>query len=326
MKFSIILPIYRVERYLAECIESVLSQDFTDYELILVDDGSPDNCPAICDEYAGKYEKVKVIHQPNSGQAAARNKGLSIAKGEYIVFIDSDDYLSATTALSQIDNALNGYPDVLIYGYKKFFESSGTFGPDECKFPVGAENVAPSDFLMQLIKADSYTGTAWAKVLRKQLLIDNNISFKKGMISEDIDWFFQVMLNAKSYKALNKALYVYRMRPDSISHSAKEKSLIDNIWIKENWPAKINSAEIPDDLRLALMHIMSRYMGNLMVLYASYGKEIRGKYYGKMKSLLPLLDYAITPRARKIQACIKALGFKLTVALLVIANKLKKRT
>jgi len=326
MKYSIILPVYKVENYLAECVDSVLSQDFTDYELILVDDGSPDNCPKICDDYAEKYEFVQVSHQQNSGLAVARNRGLSLATGDYIIFIDSDDYISSTTALNQINKALVGEPDVLIYGYKKFYESSHTFGPEVCNFPLTTEMLKPADFLLELIKKDSYTGTAWAKVIRRGLLVDNQITFKDGMISEDIDWFFQVMLNAKSYKALNEALYVYRMRPDSISHAVKEKSLIDNLWIKENWPNRIQSANISDDLRLALMHIMSRYMGNFMVLYASYDSDIRKKYYNRVKSLLTLLDYAITPRAKTIQRSINLMGFKLTVVLLVLANKLKNRT
>ena len=94
MKFSVILPIYKVEKYLCECVDSILNQSFTDYEIILVDDGSPDGSGAICDEYAEKDARVKVIHKVNGGLSDARNAGFAIAQGEYVVFIDSDDYVT----------------------------------------------------------------------------------------------------------------------------------------------------------------------------------------------------------------------------------------
>ena len=93
MKFSVIIPIYKVEKYLPECVESVLKQTYTDFEVLLVDDGSPDSCPQICDDYASKDSRVKVIHKPNGGQADARNVGLEKASGDYVCYVDSDDYL-----------------------------------------------------------------------------------------------------------------------------------------------------------------------------------------------------------------------------------------
>ena len=93
-KISVIVPVYKVEPYLQKCIDSILAQTFRDFELILVDDGSPDNCPAICDAAAGKDERVRVIHRKNAGLSAARNAGLSAARGEYIGFVDSDDYIA----------------------------------------------------------------------------------------------------------------------------------------------------------------------------------------------------------------------------------------
>jgi glycosyltransferase involved in cell wall biosynthesis len=100
--FSIIIPVYKVEKYLDECVQSVLSQSFTDYECILVDDGSPDNCPQICDEYAKKYEQIKIIHKENGGLSDARNVGILQASGEYIVFLDSDDYLADNNTLQNL--------------------------------------------------------------------------------------------------------------------------------------------------------------------------------------------------------------------------------
>ena len=102
MRFSVILPIYKVEKYLAECVDSILKQSFSDYEIILVDDGSPDTSGAICDEYAKKDARVRVIHKKNGGLSDARNAGFEIACGEYVVFIDSDDYVTDADFLKKI--------------------------------------------------------------------------------------------------------------------------------------------------------------------------------------------------------------------------------
>ena len=102
MRFSIVIPIYKVEKYLRPCIDSVLQQTFRDFELILVDDGSPDSCPQICDEYAAKDARVKVVHKINGGQASARNAGLEVAQGDYVCYVDSDDYLIDNKVLERL--------------------------------------------------------------------------------------------------------------------------------------------------------------------------------------------------------------------------------
>ena len=105
-RFSIIVPVYNVEQYLAECVESVLAQTFTDWEMILVDDGSPDNCPRLCDEWAGKDARIKVVHKKNGGASSARNVGIRESGGEYILFLDSDDFYNDKDALKTFDNKL----------------------------------------------------------------------------------------------------------------------------------------------------------------------------------------------------------------------------
>ena len=117
--FSVIVPVYNVEKYLKECVDSILGQSFSDFELILVDDGSPDNCPAICDEYAKKDEHVKVIHKPNGGVSSARNAGIQMARGEYILFCDSDDFY-LDTAFEKIHyNLIQFNADILCFGIRK---------------------------------------------------------------------------------------------------------------------------------------------------------------------------------------------------------------
>ena len=121
--FSVILPVYNVESYLRECIETILVQDFEDYEIILVDDGATDNCPAICDEYAEKYSNISVIHKKNGGLSSARNAGLDIAQGQYIWWVDSDDWIEEG-ALRKLWNASHQLmPDVVKFNYYRSGQS-----------------------------------------------------------------------------------------------------------------------------------------------------------------------------------------------------------
>ena len=122
IRFSVIIPVFRVENYLRQCVDSVLNQTFNNFEIILVDDGSPDNSPAICDEYVQKDKRVHVIHKINGGLSSARNAGLTVAQGEYVLFLDSDDWWDDLEALAKIDIKLKGAnTDILIIGLKKFF-------------------------------------------------------------------------------------------------------------------------------------------------------------------------------------------------------------
>ena len=125
MFFSAILPVYNVEKYLEECVESFLRQTFSDFEVILVDDGSKDSSPAICDEYAKNDSRVKVIHKENGGQSTARNVGLEKAEGQYIVYLDSDDFITSDTFFEDIYNKIQETDsDIVLYKYSKFFDDT----------------------------------------------------------------------------------------------------------------------------------------------------------------------------------------------------------
>ena len=143
MKLSIIVPVYKVRRHLQRCIESILQQTYTDYELILVDDGSPDNCGAICDRYAQECDKVKVIHKKNGGLSSARNAGIAAAKGEYITFVDGDDTIASGTYYYNM-RILQSNPDIdileypIIIGYESPQSKILSFTPEKVS---GNENI-----------------------------------------------------------------------------------------------------------------------------------------------------------------------------------------
>ena len=226
---SIIIPIFNAEKYLEKCIDSILEQRYTEYELILVDDGSIDKSAQMCDEYADKDNRVIVIHKENGGLSDARNTGVKVTKGEYIFFIDSDDFLDDNKALEKIVNRLKkSNADVLNFGFKKYYANEDKeynyFKIDKnmpieyCKDEKGFE------FLMQ---NSLYIASAWNKVIRRQLFEKSDLSFKKGIYSEDIDWCARLLIVAKKFDFINESFYCYRQREGSISKSISNKNLKD---------------------------------------------------------------------------------------------------
>lgn len=323
MKFSIIVPIYKVEKYLHECVESILNQSYKDFELILVDDGSPDACPSMCDEYARRDSRIIVIHQQNAGLACARNAGIQRASGDYVICIDSDDYLSNEQVLSKISERAKGNVDAVLYGFRKFFESNSTFGEEVVPILPGC--VDTGTMLEQVLQNNSYCGTAWTKAVRLGLLKDNDIEFKPGMISEDIDWYIHILCFAKTFDSINESALIYRQRPGSISHAAKINSLTDNLWILEYWPSRISELLNGSKLEKSMMAVMAYYYANVLILFSGYPPRESLPYQDRIKALSHLLDAATTPRAKFIARFYKVLGFKITVLALRVLSRLKTR-
>lgn len=322
MKFSIVIPIYKVEKYLRECVDSVLSQSFSDFEAILVDDGSPDNCPQICDEYANSDTRVKVIHQENAGLSCARNAGIKEAVGEYVVCIDSDDYLKDNSILQKIADKAVDDVDVVLHGFQKFYESTNSLGNSE--IPILKGKCSTLEMLQEVMSNNSYCGTAWTKAVRLSILHDNHIEFRSGMISEDIDWYLHLLCYAKTFDSINEAAIIYRQRPGSISHAPKLNSLTDNLWILEYWPNQFKSL-VPDKALMdSILSVMAYYYANNLILFTSYSYQVAKPYKQRLKALSYMLDYAKTPRALAVGKFYKLFGFNITILFLKLLSKIKK--
>lgn len=201
-KISVIVPVYNVEKYLPRCIDSILSQTFTDFELILIDDGSPDNSGKICDEYAEKDSRVRVFHKPNGGVSSARNLGLDKASGEWITFIDSDDYIEQDF----LDIPSGVAEDLLLQNYK--FIKNG-----ECKKYVNPKFVTPTNEVQKIINRNIdklIFRVPWAKFFRRKIIIDNRISFIEGIkVGEDTIFVLDYLCFTKGICFLSNAYYVY---------------------------------------------------------------------------------------------------------------------
>jgi len=188
MSVSIIIPVYNAEQYIDECLKSILTQTYTDYEIILVDDGSKDKSPDICDDYAKKYENIRSLHEVNSGPSTARNWGLQEAKGDYIIFVDSDDFWMESDNLMTLMNhpALKSPSfEVLEFNRVRYMPSSKSYVnfPKFPEFLLEPHNI--NQVIPELVGKGLFPMSPCTKVMKKDFLLRNNIKFIEGIISEE---------------------------------------------------------------------------------------------------------------------------------------------
>lgn len=225
--FSIIVPVYNVEKYLNRCIDSILSQAFKDFEVLLIDDGSKDKSGVICDEYAKKDNRVRVFHKGNGGVSSARNVGLDEAEGEWVCFVDSDDYL-LPTALLNIQNALNKVDAVL---YLFDYQQNDTL----CRLPFG-EEISKEEFIKAVLTYKLQT-SPWAKIYRRSLL--NGIQFNKDLvIGEDLLFNFEYIMQ------LSNNVHICHSNSIIYSYTYRESSVMQSKRIKEKYKS-LNKIAIP---------------------------------------------------------------------------------
>lgn len=226
--FSVIVPIYKVEKYVRQCIESILNQTFSDFELILVDDGSPDNCPRICDEYAKKDDRIKVIHKKNGGLVSARNAGVQNATGDYICYVDGDDWIKEELLENVYQKGIKDKePDMVVFGAIRQFEdhqveipsgsSEGVYNKDRLQ-----NEVYP--YMMYDNRKSFCSGlvfpVAWNKIYKKDLLKEHYCQEERIKMGEDNAFIFECLYASNKVVFLDDHLYIYnQLNSESFIHS-----------------------------------------------------------------------------------------------------------
>ena len=239
-KISIIIPIFNVEHYLTVCIESVINQTYQDLEIILVNDGSTDSCPQICDAYASKDARIKVIHKKNGGLSDARNAGLKIATGDFISFIDSDDLVAVDFCQKLLQTLIDNNADIVECGFHKFETDV-----DLAKIIAtanAASEIFETEIALELLIKDYLQPMVWNKIYRKEVTI--HVEFPVDKIHEDVFWTYKVFGNAGRIMKIQDELYFYRQQANSISgkkYSLKRLDAVDALeerisYMKENFP------------------------------------------------------------------------------------------
>ena len=262
-KVSVIVPIYNVEKYLRRCIDSILNQSYKDYELILVDDGSPDNCPAICDEYAENDDRIVVIHKLNGGLSDARNAGLDIAKGEYIYFCDSDDYIDKEFLSTVIPYMENGY-DMTVVQFHRFDENDRIFYSSKmelCDYSLNADSRI--DFILNYLLAGRLTWGAPFRLYRRSIIKEHRLRFvdNKKIFAEDLYFCLCYCGYCDKLCHIDDALYYYFQRNNSIMGKDEFIGNVDRFSllaeaVYDTWKKDISTDELINSFPIVYYSIL----------------------------------------------------------------------
>lgn len=307
--FSIVIPVYKVEGYLERCVDSVLAQSYQSFELILVDDGSPDNCPKICDAYLQKDTRIKVIHQVNKGLSAARNTGTRNASGEYIIYIDSDDYWESDSALSEINRCISlNHSDLILFPFKKHDLRTGISITINTNY--NSDFLAESDMessMAYLFENNLFPGSAWVVCVKLNIIKEKNVYFTEGIKAEDFDWLIHLFLNIKTISSINLPFYVYNInRCGSITNVADIRSIESLLFIIDKWYKPL----LDRGHKYLLNHLAYIYI----TIFATYGllpRDLKRTIDYQIEKRRFILQYAFTKRNKYLALLLKILGFRL---------------
>ena len=308
IKLSIIVPIYGVDQYLRKCVDSLLAQDLplSEYEIILVDDESPDTCPQICDEYAAAHENIRVIHRENGGLSAARNSGIEKARGEYVMFVDSDDYLQPNVLGGLLAQIEREELDVLRFNYQnvrvldaKHLDSSNLDAAHleyEVFEPFKAAQ-RDMDYSESVVDGETFLNGrlgpacyAWAFVIKRNLIIDDRCIddrclFKEGIYFEDTEWTPRMLLKAKRVASTPKIVYNYLWRDGSITlpdnPQKRDKVLRDKISLLRGFKEQSKSVKDPKWFEWMTSFTTMTILGMLAAMLSNERKP----YLDEMKAL-----------------------------------------
>lgn len=248
---SIIIPIYNAERYLKDCLDSVIMQKYDNLEVILINDGSTDNSEKICREYVNKDKRIKLINQENKGVSAARNKGISTSAGEIILFIDADDLLADDAIQTIIDNIKDN--DLLCYGYKEIYKNN------DYNIILKSNIINNKElFFENVYLTKEIGGYLWNKCFRAEILKKNKVLFDTKLhYCEDLVFVTEYLKYCKKVKYINKVLYMYRMRKSSVSYNFFSKK---NVTLLNSYKKLIdNNNNVKINNRLQYNYLLSYY-------------------------------------------------------------------
>lgn len=250
-RLSVIIPVYNVENHIAKCLDSVLSQSDETVEIICVNDGSPDNSRQIISEYIEKNKNIKCIDRPNGGLSAARNSGLLAAQGEYIILLDSDDWLEENVLSALYQQAKTNDLDVLI-GNTKWIYPQKTHIEKQNSAEIISTVTNGTDAIIKLMQAEIYVPMAYNYICKREFLIANNLNFKEGLIYEDELWTPQVLLKANRVLATSIYHYNYLQHENTITNTEGSQLKVDSFFYVSKQILALSTLNNDTDLKECL--------------------------------------------------------------------------
>lgn len=308
MRFSIIVPIYKVEKYIQKCISTLIGQTYPDIEIILVDDGSPDRCPQICDEYAKLDNRIIVIHKQNGGLSDARNAGLEIASGDYVIFVDSDDYINSDTCERLLKYAETNCDILIGDATVEGASIEMTHIQPTMKIYSGIE------YLNEAFHADKAPMAAWLNIYKRSFLVENGLRFKRGILHEDEQFTPRALLLASSVIITGVNFYHYFIRDNSITTKKDKRKNASDLYNTCCELEKIYESIEDSGLRENMLDSLSQKCLSMFQVgkLFQYGKQYIYKDF--------ILKNAYLSRTKK-----KALLYSLSPRLYYYINVIEKR-
>lgn len=273
--FSIIIPVYKAEKFIENCVLSILKQSFEFFEIILVNDGSPDCSGELCEYLSKSDERIIVLHKENGGASTARNAGIRAAKGQYLMFVDSDDYWEGTEGLQNIYNHLKANPvDYLRMAcIDEYTESlkrvKSGLGYDKTIFCLKDKN----EILNRIFNSGIQPGAAWTSIIKREVVTEKSLYFVEGIKGEDIEWILNVFVSVDGINYCDECFYVYRKgRSDSVTGTADLKSVLDILSIIDMWSEKIKQPKYRD-IQQSINTYLAYHLMCTVILYARLNKK-----------------------------------------------------
>lgn len=292
MKISVIVPIYNVEKYLRQCLDSVIAQTFSDWEMILVDDGSTDRSGIIADEYAAEDDRIAVIHQENAGLSAARNAGIDVACGEYIYFLDSDDYIVENTFEILYNTANNTGVELLVFNGMNFSEDDdGRFIKRELlieEFKSWKQIITGRELFCRMLEENSLLMCCvYLQIVRRDSLLRSGIRFKEGMLHEDNLYSFRLFMEMKSSMVIDRELYMRRIRKDSITGSPVTIKNLDGCSTVYNEITELShNLELTNNLKTYINRYLRVFFMIIAQNYYRLDRKERKLFFSKFRNIV----------------------------------------
>ena len=280
---SIIIPVYKVEEYLDRCVESVINQTYTNLEIILVDDGSPDHCPQMCDDWAKKDDRIRVVHQQNKGLSGARNTGIREAMGDWLYFLDSDDYI-ISGCISLMMKSVENHPDVemVCSGAKATSKGFESFSFETRELPDYSND--KNWINRALLQRITLNMTSWNKMVLRRFILSNNLYFDEGYIHEDDLWNFNLAKFVSKIAICKHDTYIYVIREGSITSDSSKRynNLIRLLrYFVNHITDNYRERQISFVFAFVRIHfndeMLKKYIDDLRYIYDKMISEARGK-------------------------------------------------
>lgn len=321
---SFVLPVYNVEKYLDECVDSILSQITDECEIILVDDGSTDSSGAICEMYAEKDARIKLVKKENGGLSSARNSGLGVATGRYVTFVDSDDMIFDGCLSHILSWSKENSTDVCFLRATKFYPDSQRKDMGECIVRERLFSQKKEDAVYHLASLPKYPGSAWAKLFRREFLTENDLHFPfDRRYSEDLGFMRDCILLAENFDYIDEPFYLYRQnREGSITNKITFRNFSDLFIFIEESVAKLTSDKKAHDRVCEYMMSFVAYEYTILLYhYNMLPDEDKKQALVKLKEYKWVLKYSISTRGRAISAVSKILSIRFIAVLIKMYRK-----